>query len=33
LSEQEKRDLIRGLGATFGAGGAGSGENEEEEGG
>lgn len=31
LSEQEKRDLIRGLEATFGAGAAQSGENEEEE--
>lgn len=33
LSEQERRDLIRGLEATFGVGAAGSGENEEEEGG
>jgi mono/diheme cytochrome c family protein len=33
LSDQEKRELIRGLEATFGAGGAGSGENEAEEGG
>ena len=33
LSEQEKRELIRGLEATFGAGGAGSGENKEGEGG
>jgi hypothetical protein len=31
LSEQEKRDLISGLEATFGAGAARSGENEEEE--
>jgi mono/diheme cytochrome c family protein len=31
LSEQEKRDLIRGLAATFGAGGAESGGNEEDE--
>ena len=31
LSEQEKRDLIRGLEATFGAGAAESGVNEEEE--
>lgn len=33
LSEREKRDLIRGLEATFGARGAESGENEEESGG
>jgi heme-binding protein len=33
LSEQEKQDLTRGLEATFGAGGAVSGENEEGEGG
>jgi mono/diheme cytochrome c family protein len=33
LSEQEKQDLIRGLEATFGAGGAESGEGEEQEGG
>jgi hypothetical protein len=30
LSKQEKQDLIRGLEATFGAGAAPSGENEEE---
>lgn len=32
LSDQEKRELIRGLEATFGAGDAGSGKNEAEEG-
>ena len=31
LSEREKRDLIRGLEATFGGGGVESGEDEEEE--